>query len=850
MNDNVEEVCEDVNTAIINGSEREKRIENQRNLIVATVAAMGNESIIKRLAKMQKEIEKSQLLLDKSDNLLEEMTRVLDRLQEEADQHQLDNETNKVEPPLPVPGETLEMERNNCEQPSEDSTQYRQQVYSAVFERNISEVQMNSNDGIKGDTKKQKLSDDLSGVPIVTKPPADYNNNCLDQLPVGDCLELLHAGQTVLATLTPSVLSPWQPATVISINSASCRVQVLSLPDPVFLPLAQIAGNFPPGNVLPVGTRCVALYAEGSDDEGFYPGVVGEQPTDENDGRYLVFYDDGFPSYIDAVNLRQVCKSIRKVWQEVDPGNKQFIERYLTEYPSRKMVKLKVGDKISIELCGSWILGEVTEVDVSLAYIMFDDHDICEWMYRGSKRLLPIYKLLQMKDGLKVPTLGHLVQQKVPTLDYLPYELHKCSPHCVAQYPHQPSLHRSNSPLTIPLHLGWRREVATHKDSEVIGNWSVFYITPCGVRLRNMEEVHTMLTIYNSSLSVDLFVFDCWVNVLNEFKATKDLLEMADVSHGSERMAIPACNPYSSTPPPFMEYSTAPQLQQGVKDVSDTDAGFLVGCDCTNDCQDKERCACRQLTIQATACDWDGMVNTHAGYNYRRLPDVVLTGIYECNQTCACMTTCLNRVVQLSLRARLQVFKTQSKGWGIRTLVDLPQGSFVCTYVGKVHVSEEEAGFEDAYFADMDMIEVVERRKEGYESDVSEDEMEEDETIEENKLVMDVYAKNIASEVNVKPKFRGTRQLYGPGQEVFIMDAMTQGNIGRYFNHSCSPNTFVQNVFVSQHDLRFPSMAFFTMKFVPAGTELCWDYSYKVGALPGKQIDCHCGADNCRKRLL
>ena len=36
----------------------------------------------------------------------------------------------------------------------------------------------------------------------------------------------------------------------------------------------------------------------------------------------------------------------------------------------------------------------------------------------------------------------------------------------------------------------------------------------------------------------------------------------------------------------------------------------------------------------------------------------------------------------------------------------------------------------------------------------------------------------------------------------YVMDANSQGNIGRYFNHSCDPNIFVQNVFVDSHDLR------------------------------------------------
>ena len=41
--------------------------------------------------------------------------------------------------------------------------------------------------------------------------------------------------------------------------------------------------------------------------------------------------------------------------------------------------------------------------------------------------------------------------------------------------------------------------------------------------------------------------------------------------------------------------------------------------------------------------------------------------------------------------------------------------------------------------------------------------------------------------------------LYAPGknEEAYIMDAKVIGNLGRYMNHSCRPNVFVQNVFVS-----------------------------------------------------
>lgn len=36
--------------------------------------------------------------------------------------------------------------------------------------------------------------------------------------------------------------------------------------------------------------------------------------------------------------------------------------------------------------------------------------------------------------------------------------------------------------------------------------------------------------------------------------------------------------------------------------------------------------------------------------------------------------------------------------------------------------------------------------------------------------------------------------------------------VSSVFQHSCSPNLFVQNVFVDTHDLRFPWVAFFASK--------------------------------------
>lgn len=88
------------------------------------------------------------------------------------------------------------------------------------------------------------------------------------------------------------------------------------------------------------------------------------------------------------------------------------------------------------------------------------------------------------------------------------------------------------------------------------------------------------------------------------------------------------------------------------------------------------------------------------------------------------------------------------------------------------------------------------------------------------------------------------------GSHDFTLDARMQGNVGRFFNHSCDPNSTVQNVFIETHDLRFPVVAFFALKPIRALDEITWNYNYKMGEIEGRRIDCHCGAPNCRGRIL
>ncbi|XP_059349934.1 histone-lysine N-methyltransferase SETDB2 [Ammospiza nelsoni] len=82
-------------------------------------------------------------------------------------------------------------------------------------------------------------------------------------------------------------------------------------------------------------------------------------------------------------------------------------------------------------------------------------------------------------------------------------------------------------------------------------------------------------------------------------------------------------------------------------------------------------------------------------------------------------------------------------------------------------------------------------------------------------------------------------------ENIYVLDATKEGNVGRFLNHSCCPNLFAQSVFVETHNRSFPWVAFFTNRHVKAGTELTWDYGYEAGSMPETEISCHCGVQKC-----
>ncbi|MBN3322670.1 SETB2 methyltransferase, partial [Atractosteus spatula] len=368
--------------------------------------------------------------------------------------------------------------------------------------------------------------------------------------------------------------------------------------------------------------------------------------------------------------------------------------------------------------------------------------------------------------------------------------------------------------------------------------------------------------------------------------------------------------------------------------------------------------------------EWNGACNPYRVSRADR--------IYECGPWCACdRRRCLNRVVQHGLRVKLQVFRTQDRGWGVRCLHDLDQGTFVCTYAGKILRKDPAPGSvpeatrgngqeEERRDAPQssgkrkrgeppsdDDVEVVEERRE--EQRAAEDpsllgrlnekgapcaklspqnpairrpvsktallHVQLDKMMKENSFTIPysssdeedlrelskervripasaettdrlrarALAEQAAEALDVPNRVEGgalrggdsrtphqaqreeeedvnslgtwsvgedsndeempskTRaaQKMEKGQKnthefTYYLDATEEGNVGRFLNHSCCPNLFVQSVFTDSHNKNFPCVAFFTNGYVKAGTELTWNYTCRTGSTPNQDNPCQC----------
>jgi len=658
----------------------------------------------------------------------------------------------------------------------------------------------------------------------------------------------------------------------------------------------------------------------------------------------MIFFDDGYTQYVYHKNIRLVCSQSSRVRDDVHENVREFIKVYLQKYPERPMVKFNKKQIVRTELNNVWGKAKVKNIDASLVQMKFLDTENkhTEWIYRGSNRLGPIFNQLNSSNqnkrvrGMVLTDVNKLLNRPYIELENLTendktiniadsdntrniqensgaiksieipascpkpllYIDHQCNNLCMKWVHYDYSQTKYMNVLSIPLHYGFMRFIVT---DEKIKLKKVIYTTPCGCNISNEARMYNYLKVTrcgNSQMTIDLFDFDCMVDPLSSFSVPKVFICIPDISYEMEFKTISVVNSLNASVPKHIKYikdrKTTPDINLN------KDSTFLCGCDCIDDCKDNKKCSCWQLTNEGPK-NYPNYFKDHdnIGYSFKRLHKRVITGIYECNASCKCKKTCLNRVVQEPLKTSLQLFLTENKGWGVRTLADIPKGSFVCTLLGEIRTDKDiENDFVlnwGEYMGELDFLETVEEAKDGYESYVVEPEDESEyytssSDYEElsntssddasyvpkwttrnkmNKMVVSKMSlrnkrlqdtntkddgKHELSKLNTQQKdereHKSLRRFLDEDCGSYTLDSKVSGNIGRYFNHSCDPNLFVQNVFVDTHDPRFPWVAYFALSNIPAGTELVWDYNYTVGCVKDKQIQCYCGVKNCKGRLL
>jgi histone-lysine N-methyltransferase SETD2 len=159
----------------------------------------------------------------------------------------------------------------------------------------------------------------------------------------------------------------------------------------------------------------------------------------------------------------------------------------------------------------------------------------------------------------------------------------------------------------------------------------------------------------------------------------------------------------------------------------------------------------------------------------------------ECvDEDCNCGIDCQNQRFQRRQYANVSVIRTEKKGYGLRVNTDLQPNDFIFEYIGEVineptfrrrTIQYDEEGIKHFYFMSLTKNEFV--------------------------------------------------------------DATKKGNLGRFCNHSCNPNCYVDKWVVGEK-LR---MGIFAERHIKAGEELVFNYNVdRYGADPQP---CYCGEPNC-----
>lgn len=189
----------------------------------------------------------------------------------------------------------------------------------------------------------------------------------------------------------------------------------------------------------------------------------------------------------------------------------------------------------------------------------------------------------ELIEKIQQEKTGYIRKAQIPPL-VRRFRPHQCGAACVGGVKGEELLkkNRNISPLLIPIVLGWRRQIVKQRKKTVVRK-SIYYVTPCCRRLRNIDELFVYLRTTSSKLEIDLFSYELNIDVINEWAPHKEIFSMSDLTHGVEPMPLSVVNSLDDDPPQPLEYCNVRKPAQDVP--LNLDEEFLVCCSCTDDCQ-------------------------------------------------------------------------------------------------------------------------------------------------------------------------------------------------------------------------------------------------------------------------
>ncbi|CAM6083279.1 unnamed protein product [Calypogeia fissa] len=194
----------------------------------------------------------------------------------------------------------------------------------------------------------------------------------------------------------------------------------------------------------------------------------------------------------------------------------------------------------------------------------------------------------------------------------------------------------------------------------------------------------------------------------------------------------------------------------------------------------------RKKAEENTSCLCHASGDSTVACNKDCLCGILLT---SCSSSCKCGDACTNLSFQKRPGRKLKAAKTDHCGWGLQAGEDIKAGDFLVEYVGEVI---------------------------------------DDETCEKRLWAM---------------KEQGESNFYmcEISREI-VIDATFKGNLSRFINHSCSPNSELQKWEI-EGEVR---IGVFAKQDFKKGEYVSYDYQFIQF---GTDQLCHCGAPGCRGQL-